>query len=157
VTAGPDLRIGPIHRVLTGTGLDLAEMGRRWRAAGLGVRPSEDRTAPSRPGEVVVLSGDSALRVTLPAASASVPDPEIDHSMVEQVMIRRALGVDPEGPSLRPLLPGVPVPADRDAVLLLAPVPFAALLAAHEAGRRMPRKATYFTPKPRSGLLLADS
>lgn len=157
VTAGPDLRIGPIHRVLTGTGLDLAEMGRRWRAAGLGVRPSEDRTAPSWPGEVVVLSGDSALRVTLPSAGAPAADPEIDHSVVEQVMIRRALGVDPEGPSLRPLLPGVPVPADRDAVLLLAPVPFSALLAVHESGRRMPRKATYFTPKPRSGLLLADS
>jgi uncharacterized protein (DUF1015 family) len=26
----------------------------------------------------------------------------------------------------------------------------------HDAGKRMPRKATYFTPKPRSGLLLAD-
>jgi uncharacterized protein (DUF1015 family) len=46
--------------------------------------------------------------------------------------------------------------ADCDALLLLAPVPFAELLAVHAAGRRMPRKATYFTPKPRSGLLLAD-
>lgn len=157
VTAGPDLRIGPIHRVLTGTGLDLAEMARRWRAAGLEVRPSEDRTPPSCPGEVVVLSGESALRVTLPSAGASASDPRIDHSVVEQVMISRALGVDPEGPSLSPLLPGAALPADRDAVLLLAPVPFDALLAVHEAGRRMPRKATYFTPKPRSGLLLADS
>ena len=26
----------------------------------------------------------------------------------------------------------------------------------HAAGGRMPRKSTYFTPKPRSGLLLAD-
>jgi uncharacterized protein (DUF1015 family) len=26
----------------------------------------------------------------------------------------------------------------------------------HAQGRRMPRKSTYFTPKPRSGLLLAD-
>jgi hypothetical protein len=157
VTAGPDLRIGPIHRVLVGTGLDLAGMGRRWRAAGLGVRVSDDPTPPARPGEVVVLSGETVLRVTLPPAGASVSEPRIDHSVVEQVMIKQALGVDPEGPSLRPLLPGVPVPADRDAVLLLAPVPFAALLAVHEAGRRMPRKATYFTPKPRSGLLLADS
>jgi uncharacterized protein DUF1015 len=157
VTAGPDLRIGPIHRVLTGTGLDLAGMARRWRAAGLDVRPSEDRTPPSCPGEVVVLSGESALRVTLPPVGASASDPRIDHSVVEQVMISHALGVDPEGPSLSPLLPGVPLPADRDAVLLLAPVPFDALLAVHEAGRRMPRKATYFTPKPRSGLLLADS
>jgi uncharacterized protein (DUF1015 family) len=26
----------------------------------------------------------------------------------------------------------------------------------YAAGERMPRKATYFTPKPRSGLLLAE-
>jgi uncharacterized protein (DUF1015 family) len=41
-------------------------------------------------------------------------------------------------------------------VLQLAPVPFADVLAVHRQGRRMPRKSTYFTPKPRSGLLLAD-
>jgi len=37
-----------------------------------------------------------------------------------------------------------------------SPVPFADVLAVHRQGRRMPRKSTYFTPKPRSGLLLAD-
>jgi hypothetical protein len=156
VTAGPDLRIGPIHRVLTGTGLDLGEMVHRWRAAGLDTRPSGDRTPPSVPGEVVVLSGEVVLRISLPHAEPSMSGPMIDHHLVEQVMIRCALGVDPDGPSLRPLLPGAPVPVDRDAVLLLAPVPFADLLAVHAAGSRMPRKATYFTPKPRSGLLLAD-
>ncbi|MDT7724506.1 MAG: hypothetical protein QOI21_1082 [Actinomycetota bacterium] len=156
VTAGPDLRIGPIHRVLTGTGLDLVEMARRWRAAGLDVRTSDDRTPPSCPGEVVVLSGDSALRVTLPPAGLPASGPVIDHHLVERVMIKDALGIDPDGPSLRPLLPGAPVPTDRDAVLLLAPVPFADLLAVYAAGSRMPRKATYFTPKSRSGLLLAD-
>jgi uncharacterized protein (DUF1015 family) len=35
-------------------------------------------------------------------------------------------------------------------------VPYADVLAVHDQGRRMPRKSTYFTPKPRSGLLLAD-
>lgn len=40
--------------------------------------------------------------------------------------------------------------------MLLAPVPYAEVLAVHAAGSRMPRKATYFTPKPRSGLLLAE-
>jgi uncharacterized protein (DUF1015 family) len=37
-------------------------------------------------------------------------------------------------------------------VLLIAPVPMKEVL----AGTKMPRKSTYFTPKPRSGLLLAD-
>ena len=58
--------------------------------------------------------------------------------------------------SVRPLPAGRPLPPDADAVVLLAPVTFADVLAVHAAGRRMPRKATYFTPKPRSGLVLAD-
>jgi uncharacterized protein (DUF1015 family) len=41
-------------------------------------------------------------------------------------------------------------------VVQLAPVSYADVLAVHAAGRRMPRKATYFTPKPRSGLVLAE-
>jgi uncharacterized protein (DUF1015 family) len=45
---------------------------------------------------------------------------------------------------------------EPDAVLLIAPVPLADVLAVHARGDRMPRKSTYFTPKPRSGLLLAD-
>ncbi|HEV2780421.1 MAG TPA: DUF1015 domain-containing protein, partial [Actinophytocola sp.] len=49
-----------------------------------------------------------------------------------------------------------PHPDDADAVIMLAPVPFDDVLAAHRAGRRMPRKSTFFTPKPRSGLVLAD-
>jgi hypothetical protein len=156
VTAGPRLQIGPIHRVLVGTGLDVDEMARRWRAAGLGVCPSPDRTPPAVPGEVVVLAGEVALRVSLPAAGPTEPGPRIDHSLVERVMVGEALGVDPDGPSLQPLPGDREAGANSDAVLLLAPVPFSDLLSVYAAGNRMPRKATYFTPKPRSGLLLAD-
>lgn len=155
VTNGPRLRIGPIHRVLLGTGFDAGELTRRWRAAGLDVCASAHREPPKCPGEVVVLAGEDALRVRLPAPEpASVP--VIDHAVVEGLMVERALGVDPAGPSLRPLAGQQTAPPGADAVLLLAPVPFSDVLAVHAAGERMPRKATYFTPKPRSGLLLAD-
>ncbi|OXM54766.1 DUF1015 family protein [Amycolatopsis alba] len=148
VTGGPGLRIGPIHRVLAGTGLDAATLVRRWTEAGFEVHPGP-LGPPAEPGEVTVLAGASAYRVVLGKAGG-------DHAVVEQELIREALGVDPEGPCVRPLLPGVPVPEDADAVVLLAPVPYAEVLAVHAAGSRMPRKATYFTPKPRSGLLLAE-
>jgi hypothetical protein len=153
VTGGPGLRIGPIHRVLRGTGLTAGELTARWRAAGLEVTPSESGEPPEKPGEVIVLAGGGALRVRLPEPLE--PGPVIDHAVVEQILVRQALGVDPDGPSLRPLPGGQKPDADVDAVLLIAPVPFADLLAVHDAGKRMPRKATYFTPKPRSGLLLA--
>ncbi|CAM3295402.1 DUF1015 domain-containing protein [Kibdelosporangium persicum] len=149
ITAGPDLRIGPIHRVLTGTGLGLAELAGRWRQAGLDVQPTGERTAPRTPGTVVAVAGPDAVQVKLPGD-------DLDHRLVEQLMIERALGLDPAGPNVRPLPQGRPPRSDADAVLLIAPVPLPDVLAVHAAGRRMPRKATYFTPKPRSGLLLAD-
>lgn len=148
VTGGPSLQISPIHRVLTGTGFDAETLARRWTDAGFHVQPGPP-VAPSEPGEVTVVAGESAFRVVLARAGG-------DHAVVEQELLRNGLGVDPDGPGVRPLLPGAPVPDDADAVLLLAPVPYAEVLAVHAAGMRMPRKATYFTPKPRSGLLLAD-
>jgi hypothetical protein len=149
VTGGPNLRIGPINRVLTGTGLSIDEMARRWQETGLDVHPAASRTPPEKPGTVVVLAGDRALRVQLPRT-------DLDHRLVEHLMVERALGLDAAGPNVRPL-PGSRAPRpDADAVLLIAPVPLADVLAVHDAGERMPRKATYFTPKPRSGLLLAD-
>lgn len=148
VTGGPGLRIGPIHRVLTGTGLDAGTLVRRWLEAGFEVLPGLP-SPPVEAGEVTVVVGESAFRVLLGKSGG-------DHAVVEQDLLRGALGVDPDGPGVRPLLPGAPVPEDAEAVLLLAPVPYAEVLAVHAAGLRMPRKATYFTPKPRSGLLLAD-
>jgi hypothetical protein len=146
VTGGPDLRIGPINRVLVRTGLTIDELADRWCAAGLAVDLAPDRTPKT--GMVVVVSGETALRVSLPGG-------ELDHQAVEQLMVERALGVDPSR-VLRPLYVGQLPRPDADAVVLIAPVRRADVLAIHAAGLRMPRKATYFTPKPRSGLLLAD-
>jgi hypothetical protein len=151
VTAGPRLRIGAIHRVLTGTGFGPEELVSRWCAAGLDVR-YDDHAVPIT-GEVVVRAGPAVLRIPLPALEGS--QPVIDHEVVERILFAEALGVDPDGPCVRPLPAGRPLPPDADAVVLLAPVDYADVLAVHAAGRRMPRKATYFTPKPRSGLVLA--
>lgn len=156
VTAGPDLRIGPIHRAVAGTGLSLADLAVAWRAVGLAVTPVDAATRPS-PGVVVAVAGSSAVRVELPSTG-------VDHAFVEAVLLDKALGLDPESPHVRPVTGQVPVAGEVamagggqvDAVLLIAPVPLADVLAVHAAGGRMPRKSTYFTPKPRSGLLLAD-
>lgn len=152
VTAGPKLRIGAIHRVLTGTGLGPEDLVERWSAAGLDVRYDEHAVPVT--GEAVVRAGSAVLRIPLPVPKD--PWPVIDHEIVERVLFADALGVDPDGPCVRPLPAGRPLPPDADAVVMLAPVTYADVLAVHAAGRRMPRKATYFTPKPRSGLVLAD-
>lgn len=156
VTGGPDLRIGAIHRGLVGTGLTADDLADAWRQKGLTVREVMDLTPPVLPGTVVVRAAGAGLLVELPAAGPGEPVPRIDHGLVERLLIADALGIDPEGPHLHALPAGHPAEPHVDALLQLAPVPFADVLAVHKQGRRMPRKSTYFTPKPRSGLLLAD-
>lgn len=149
VTAGPDVRIGAFHRVLIGTGLDADSLATAWREAGLTVGDAPPGTTP-RPGEVIVQTTTRTLRVPLP------PSSRIDHEVVENLLLHKALNLDPAGPQVRPLPADRPVPLTTDAVLMLAPVPLADVFAVHAEGRRMPRKSTFFTPKPRSGLLLAE-
>lgn len=148
VTAGPALRIGAFHRALTNTGYTAQELAQAWRAAGLHVREQPDAPTPTRPGTVVVRCPDNTLVVDLP--------PGLDHAVVEDTLLTEILHLDPEGNHVHPLATGRVPPPNTDAILELAPVPLATVLAEHAAGRRMPRKSTYFTPKPRSGLLLAD-
>lgn len=156
VTAGPVLRIGAIHRTLVGTGLTCDDLADAWRSAGLVVRNVGELGPPLRPGSVVAEAAGGNLLVTVPEPEPGEPIPRIDHGLVERWLIADALGIDPEGPQVRALPAGHPVGPQVDAVLRLAPVPFADVLAVYAQGRRMPRKSTYFTPKPRSGLLLAE-
>ena len=148
VTSGPALRIGAFHRVLTNTGLTAAELTRAWRREGLTVREDAEAASPGEPGTAVVRCRDTSLVVTLP--------PGLDHAVVEETLLAKALHLDPEGEHVHPLPAGRTPPENVDATVELAPVPLGTVLAEHAAGRRMPRKSTYFTPKPRSGLLLAD-
>lgn len=149
VTAGPDLRVGAIHRALVGTGLGLDDLAAAWRRRGLTVHQVDDPPPPAEPGTVTVPGG---LVVDLPGTGER---PRIDHALVEQLLIGEALGLDPAGPHVRPVPAGHDPGPGVDALLRLAPVPLADVLAVHERGGRMPRKCTYFTPKPRAGLLVA--
>ncbi|HWD01811.1 MAG TPA: DUF1015 family protein [Amycolatopsis sp.] len=153
VTAGPQLKIGAIHRVLTGTGLTSDVLARAWRAVGLDVAPTTDGVPPDRPGSVVVLARPENLRVTLPPSDELT----IDHAVVERLLFAEALRLDLDSPQVAPLPAGRRAPEDADAVVQLAPVGFETVLKIHAAGLRMPRKATYFTPKPRGGLVLAEN
>lgn len=156
VTGGPDLRVGPIDRELVGTGLRVADLAAAWRRMGLRVDRAHRPGPPDRSGFVVAEAVDGALIVELPGPDPDEPRPTVDHGVVERLLIAEALGIDPAGPRVRALTARRTPSSDCDVVLRLASVPFADVLAVHAQGRRMPRKSTYFTPKPRSGLLLAD-
>ncbi len=155
VTDGPDLHIGAIHRVLTGTSLTLADLTTAWRARNIDVTEMPDPTTEPEPGTIIAVADGKAVAVRLPEPTQGEPLPRIDHAAVERVLIGEALGIDPAGPHVRALPAGTAAALPVDVLLRLAPVPYRDVLAVHEQARRMPRKSTYFTPKPRSGLLLA--
>jgi hypothetical protein len=156
VTDGPDLRIGAIHRGLVAPGATVSSLAAAWRGVGLDVGATSDPAAPRLPGTVLARAPGGTLRVHLPDPAPDVPGPCIDHAVVERLLVAEALGIDPEGGALRALPDGQTDDPDVTVLLQIAPVPLADVLALHEQGRRMPRKSTYFTPKPRSGLFLAD-
>ncbi|OZM70857.1 hypothetical protein CFN78_23395 [Amycolatopsis antarctica] len=158
VTAGPGLRVGAFHRELTGTGLGADELRSAWRRLGVDVREAGPAGArpPGAPGSVVVRCGDRTLLLRLPPPDGGESVPRIDHAVVENLLLDKALGIDPEGPLVRPLPAGREPGEAADAVIMIAPVPLGDVRAVHAAGMRMPRKSTYFTPKPRSGLVLAE-
>src|SRR4029453_8985988 len=94
---------------------------------------------------------------------ATVVD-RLDHAVVERVLIRGLLGLDPGDRTIGYI--GGDYPASRlasevdagraDAALLLAPVSVEDFVAVNLARLKMPRKSTWFTPKARTGLVLAD-
>ena len=101
--------------------------------------------------------------VTLPAAGGTVVD-RLDHAVVERVLIRDVLGLDPGDKSIGYVggdYPASWLASEVDegravAAILIAPVHVDDFVEVNLARLKMPRKSTWFTPKARTGLVLAD-
>jgi uncharacterized protein (DUF1015 family) len=99
----------------------------------------------------------AALAAHLPD-SASAAWRGLDVTVAHHLLIRGLWGLtdDEEHVWYRHDVPAALAAAAANAgtALLLNPTPVEAVIAVAAAGERMPRKSTYFTPKPRTGLLL---
>jgi uncharacterized protein (DUF1015 family) len=104
-----------------------------------------------------------AYAVTLPPVDGS-PVERLDHAVVERVLFGDALGMAPDDRRIRyvggdyaPDWLAAEVDSGRaDAAVLIAPVTVADFVAVNLARAKMPRKSTWFTPKARGGLVLAE-
>jgi uncharacterized protein (DUF1015 family) len=101
--------------------------------------------------------------VQLPQAGTDILD-RMDHAVVERVVFRDVLGLDP-GDARITYVGGdrneewliAEVDTGRaDAALLIAPVSVADFVAVNLARLKMPRKSTWFMPKARAGLVVAE-
>jgi len=88
----------------------------------------------------------------------------LDHALVERVLLRDALGLDPGDKRINYVGGDYPaswltgeVDAGRaELAVLIAPVTVEDFVAVNLARQKMPRKSTWFTPKARGGLVVAE-
>ncbi|MGE5826771.1 MAG: hypothetical protein ACM30G_00195, partial [Micromonosporaceae bacterium] len=122
--------------------------------------------AIDQPGATALDPAASVPGASVPGASvpgASVVD-RLDHAIVERLVLRETLGLDPGdkrityvGGDYPPQWLADQVDSGRaELAILIAPVTVADFVAVNLARLRMPRKSTWFTPKARAGLVLAE-
>ncbi len=168
VTTPASVTIEPYHRLVVGSPLLIADLLDRLSAAGAVVADA----APDVPitGTVVLYGQGRAYAVNLPDREPQVDlNPAaivdgMDHARVERLLLGDALGLEPGdkrivyvGGDYPPNWLVSEVDAGRaDLAILIAPVTVDEFVAVNLARQKMPRKSTWFTPKARAGLVVAD-
>jgi uncharacterized protein (DUF1015 family) len=145
------LTIEPYHRLLElrMSGAELVDRAGALHPVAV-ARRDPDRTHLYADGQL--------YRLDLPELGGPVE--RLPHTVVERLLIQRELGLDPAsvtyvgGTDVGPLT--ARVDAGATAALLMRPVTAAEFAAVNAARLPMPRKSTWFTPKARSGLVLAE-
>ncbi|GIJ80550.1 Uncharacterized conserved protein, DUF1015 family [Micromonospora phaseoli] len=164
VTTPASVAIQPYNRLvseLTTTPEELLDRLRETGAQVSGVAgPAE---VPTAGGTVVLQLPGQAYAVTLPHTGASRLE-NLDHALVERLLLRDALGLDPGDKRITYVGGDYPaswltgeVEAGRaELAILVAPVTVDDFVAVNLAREKMPRKSTWFTPKARGGLVVAE-
>ncbi|MDG4832865.1 DUF1015 family protein [Solwaraspora sp. WMMD1047] len=175
VTTPDSVAIQPYNRLVSelttassGLGRPAAELAdeliERLRAAGAAVEPlAGPPSGPAAGGTVQIYAAGRGWAVTLPAGAGSRVD-NLDHALVERVLLRDVLGLDPGDKRISYVGGDYPatwlvgeVDAGRaELAILIAPVTVDDFVAVNLAREKLPRKSTWFTPKARGGLVLAE-
>jgi uncharacterized protein (DUF1015 family) len=172
VTTPASVLIEPYHRLVSELTVEPAELIARLAAAGAEVAalPAAEAlpstlAVPATSGQIHLYAGPGAAwAVRLPASVGGGVVENMDHALVERVLLRDVLGLDPGDKRITYVGGDYPaswlageVDAGRaELAVLIAPVTVAEFVAVNLARQRMPRKSTWFTPKARAGLVLAE-
>jgi uncharacterized protein (DUF1015 family) len=149
---GSGLTIGPYHRILPGFDFDAARLTGAFDVS-IGAP-----TVPDDPGSLVIVAGMTAYHLRPHAdATAHLPSPWRQASAaVAAEVLYPILGVDETGArySADASEAAAAAASGEEVAVLVAPVTERAVAEAGELGIRFPTKTTFFTPKPRAGLVV---
>jgi|GEM_PF-313328 uncharacterized protein (DUF1015 family) len=173
VTTAQSVTIRAYHRLVRDLGTaSFDEVLRQLADGGATVTelPIADRgmaVAPRQQGSVVLYAPGRAARLQFSPPAGAVETGAVetmDHSQVEHELFNRVLGIAADDKRITYVGGDYPeswllgeVDAGREALaVLLAPVAVDDFIEVNSARAQLPRKSTWFTPKARAGLLLAD-
>jgi uncharacterized protein (DUF1015 family) len=160
ITTPASVAIQPYNRLVSELTVTPSALLDALRAAGAVVTPTTDL----EPTSVILYAAGTAYAVTLPQLAGAGPVDNLDHALVERVILRDALGLEPGDKRITYVGGDYPaswlvgeVDAGRaELAILIAPVTVDDFVAVNLARAKMPRKSTWFTPKARGGLVLAE-
>jgi uncharacterized protein (DUF1015 family) len=163
VTSPQALTIAPYHRLIRRLPHQWSEILAALARAGCEVRSLDGSPIVPPQGSVVLYLEGATYVVTLPPAVGSTAD-RLDHAVVERLLLRDVLGLDPGSPDVVYVGGDYPISwlvdqvqtGQAEMAVFIAPVPVGAFLDVNMAREKMPRKSTWFTPKARTGLIAAD-
>jgi uncharacterized protein (DUF1015 family) len=164
VTTPDAVTIAPYHRLVTESPYPLAPVRERLAAAGCRLERVPEIPEPAPAGVAYLYAGGDCDAVILPADPAGPVVDNLDHALVERLVLRDGFGLEPGDKRVGYVGGDYPVSWLRsevdtgraDAAIVIAPVSVADFLAVNLAREKMPRKSTWFTPKARAGLVLAE-
>ena len=149
---GSGLTIGPFHRILPAFAFDRTLVDDAFDVTRIEPRP------PTEPGSLVVVGSAGAFLLRpRPEAIQQLPIPWREaSSAVAQELLYPRLGITEEAAwySASASKAIAAALAGPEVAVLVAPVTEHAVAAAGEMGIKFPTKTTYFTPKPRAGLVV---
>jgi uncharacterized protein (DUF1015 family) len=161
VTTPASVAIQPYNRLVSELPVD--DFRPRLIAAGARVEELPRPAAIPAKGTVELYAAGRSYAVTLPSDGSAGVD-NLDHALVERILFGEVLGLDPDDKRISYVGGDYPaewlrgeVDAGRsELAVLIAPVSVDDFVAVNLARLKLPRKSTWFTPKARGGLVLAQ-
>lgn len=164
ITTPASVQISPYHRLITSVPAHLLRVGALTVRAGVRVVPLVGAPGSPPRGVVHCYHEGQWSEITLPVRPDGDVVDNLDHTLVERVLLRDACELDPGDERIRYIGGDYPVAwlqqevdAGRAAAaIVIAPVTVEDFVAVNLARQKMPRKSTWFIPKARAGLVLAE-
>jgi uncharacterized protein (DUF1015 family) len=164
ITTPASVFIQPYNRLVAELPLPLDELLGRLRAAGATVTEVPRVARIPSKGTIQMYAEGRTFTLGLPVDSNAPEVDNLDHALVERVLLRDAIGLDPGDKRISYIggdysadwLRGEVDAGRSELAVLIAPVTVDDFVAVNLQRQKLPRKSTWFTPKARGGLVLAQ-